>query len=98
MKIVTDLDGVLRDLNMELVMNYGVPYPSTWSWKHNGMSMFDYIHKHPAILIDSPKTEYFEVITDNLKDNLEIWTSQLPEWRENTEKWFENNLSSFKYT
>lgn len=98
MKIVTDLDGVLRDLNMEMVMNYGIPYPIIWDWKYNGESMFDYIKKFPSILSNSPKTEYFDIIVKYLGNDLEIWTSQMPEWREYTEKWMKDNLNTIRYT
>ncbi len=93
MKIVFDLDGVLRDLHGYLINKVGLPYPEQWHFLYNGKNIFeivkdDYYHS----LVYSPGTEYFSVIQEY--SPLELWTCQPPTWRPYTEMWIRENLGS----
>ena len=92
MKIVWDLDGVIRDLNGYIVTKYGGKYPTTWSYLcGNGKNIYETINDDLDILIDSPPTAYCKVVTDHYWKP-EIWTSQPEAWRDNTMKWVIKHL------
>ena len=94
-KIVTDLDGVLRDLNQCLGNDFGVPYPTTWYWRFEERTIFDFINSDLNILYRSPKTKYFNTIVSALSKPIEIWTNQPEEWRPLTVKWCDKNIKNY---
>lgn len=86
-RIVSDLDGVIRDINIPLAKRYKVPYPSVWDWRFKEKGIFDWIETdNYRSLISAPKTEYGEVIEETL-DDIFILTSQPPSWRRYTRFW-----------
>ena len=96
MKIVVDLDGVLRDLNTYLYTNYGVPYPINWTWKHEDKDIFEWVKEDDYLaLLEAPETPFCAVIRTYIED-LELWTCQPLEWRENTYQWINNHIGRCK--
>ena len=90
MKIVFDLDGVIRSLNDYFKINYSINYPQVWYWKHKGKGFWDWcdIDKHMAPL-NAPPTKYLPVIK---KYCTEIWTDQPVYWRLKTRKWVRKHI------
>ena len=87
MKLIADLDGVVRNLNGYLSLKYDVPMPETWTWSFLGKNIFDWVkHDNFDILTESPPSEYYSVIK---KYAAEIWTSQPDNWRPHTIQWCE---------
>jgi len=86
-KIVYDLDGVLRDLNAYLYDKYCVPDPQAWVWEHRGMNIYDWAKfDELKILTDAPKTKYFDTIM-KYSPTPEIWTNQPVGWQGKTLEW-----------
>jgi len=92
MKIVFDLDGVLRDLCFYLNQKFDVPYPRDWFWKHKGKDIFDWIKEDRySCLLYAPITEYFLPISKTT-EHFEIWTCQPEDWRKYTKLWIIANI------
>lgn len=92
MKIVFDLDGVLRELSQYLVEKYKVPYPKVWDWKYKGKNFWDYAQEDDNMFLFAPITEYLEIVKKYITEP-EIWTCQRDEYREHTTKWISENIS-----
>ena len=66
MKIVFDLDGVLRDLCGYLHSEYQVPYPKEWDWSYRDGDMFDWIQKdNYRTLRNAPPLPYLDVVKEH---------------------------------
>jgi len=98
MNIFTDLDDVLRSLDIPLYEKYEIPIPERWNWRHKGKSIFDWMEYDNFNIInhEAPKTKYFDIIVDRL-DPLEIWTSQRKTWKKHTKNWVNTNIKK-EYT
>ncbi len=88
MKIVWDLDGVIRDLNGHLMHLHGGPYPTKWDFCYNNKSIYDCVNENLDVLYDSPPTAYYNVLKGHYK-RPEFWTSQPKAWRDNTTRWLD---------
>ena len=87
MKIVWDLDGVIRDLNGYLIHLHGGKYPTEWKWTYgNGKSIYDTINDDLSILTKCPATAYISVLKKHFT-HPEFWTSQATKWKEPTTEW-----------
>lgn len=92
MKIVFDLDSVLRDLEGYLWDRLGVPKPTVWVWRHLGKDIFEWVEGDDFnSLVYSPTTEYYLTIKKYVK-NIEIWTNQPHKWRTYTDIWLKNHF------
>jgi len=96
MKLIFDIDGVLRDLNTYLYTNFGVPYPNNWIWEHGGKNIFDWIKEdNYKALSEAPETKYCSLVRTYI-DDIELWTCQPIEWRPYTYKWINNHIGRCK--
>ena len=85
MRLVFDLDGVLRDLNGYLAKKYGIPMPQDWFWEHRGLDIFGWVrYDGYEILKTCPQTEY---LSSFKKEITEIWTCQPNDWVYPTLEW-----------
>lgn len=91
MKIVFDLDGVLRDLTGHISRLYKEPYPTVWDVTYQGKSIYTCINEDVNILLDSPPTAYLRVALKYCSP-LEIWTSQSSLWQPYTTSWIHNHI------
>lgn len=92
MKIVFDLDGVLRDLHGYLGEHYGIPPPNDWGWEYENKDIFAWAVKDKfRLLRSSPKTEYYDIIL-RYYPTPEIWTHQPEEWKKATAAWIKQYL------
>ena len=92
MKIVWDLDGVLRDLTGYLSMFAGVPPPAQWEWNVNGKGIYQLVEEDSyRPLYESIPTKYLRLAIRASK-KVVVWTSQPVRWRKYTEQWLERNL------
>lgn len=97
MKVVWDLDGVLRDLSGYIVQLYGGPYPNKWDFVFgNGSNIYTTINENLDILIDAPPTAYCNVMKGHFKSP-EIWTSQPKAWQQRTMDWIRLHIGK-EYT
>jgi len=86
-RVVWDLDGVVRDLNGYIVQIYGGKYPDKWDYVYaTGKNIYDTINENLDILTNSPPTAYCTVLKKHYS-NPEIWTSQPKKWQEATMSW-----------
>ena len=85
MKLIYDLDGVLRDLSGHLAKKYNENYPTTWNCTFGGMKYLDAVEKDMKVLLDAPPTGYLEVAKKYGID--EIWTDQPELWKVYTHQW-----------
>lgn len=88
MKIVFDLDGVLRDLQGTVIGECcpEVGDPLVWRWKDKDRhDIFWHVGHDLPILTRCRPTKYYRVPM-NFPD-FEIWTVQPKSWRPHTEKW-----------
>ena len=86
MRVVFDLDGVLRDLSGTISREAGIPLPQVWNWR--GLRL---IGKDPSILERAEPTKFLEVVKE-LVPEVEVWTCQPLKWRPYTERWLAKNL------
>ena len=93
MKIVWDLDGVIRDLNVYVCQKQNCSYPDKWDYKYNGKTIFECVDEDLTILEKAPATGYKAVIKAHYK-NIEIWTSQPKHWRVHTMQWVNKHMGS----
>lgn len=93
MKIVWDLDGVLRDLSGFVSTIQKCPYPTKWDYSYNGKSLYECVGEDPTILSRCPATAYKHVVKNHY-EIAEIWTSQPGEWRPYTLEWIEKHMGS----
>lgn len=89
MKLVWDLDGVIRDLSGHIARVSKCSYPKKWQELYNGKSIYEIIDADLNLLITAPPTAYAKIIKKHYKD-MEIWTSQPENWRDSTTKWIYN--------
>jgi len=94
MKVVFDLDGVIRDLNQLLLERYNVPYPQTWYWSYKGKGVYDYVKDDYSILRDAPPTEYLDVVKQYTRYP-EFWTNQPQDWLRHTYKWLQKYFDGY---
>ena len=95
MKIVFDLDGVLRDLNGYLNTKFDVPYPNEWFWKYQGKDIFQWVEEDSLMpLIYSPPTEYYWLIK-HCFEKPEFWTNQPDKWRAKTKLWLDLHFDNY---
>ena len=93
MKVVWDLDGVLRDLCGYICSRRGCPYPDKWDYLYNGKSLNDIVNEDITILENSPATAYKSVAKSHYP-HPEIWTNQPERWRVPTMQWINKHLGS----
>lgn len=87
MRIIFDLDGVLRDINAYLRARLGIPEIKEWYWKYKGRDIYDWVKfDNYCSLVYSPPTPYFYVVEELVKFPC-IWTSQPEEWKVYTKAW-----------
>lgn len=87
MRIVWDLDGVLRDLNGYLARVYKGGYPKTWEHKFaNGLGVVQCVEQDKNVLMNAPPTAYLKVAREYCRE-VEVWTSQPFSWRASTDAW-----------
>ena len=91
MRIVWDLDGVLRDLSGYVATLRGCEYPKTWNADYNGKSIFECIDENLNILTDAPPTAYLKIMKKYFS-NPEIWTNQKDSWKHPTMEWIRKHV------
>jgi len=92
MKIVWDLDGVLRDLSGHIMRLHGGHYPDSWDYIfENGMGVIDNVNADLDILVNAPPTAYLSVLKKQV-ERTEIWTCQPEHWRRNTMMWISKHI------
>jgi hypothetical protein len=91
MKIVWDLDGVLRDLSGYVAKLRGCPYPKTWNADYGGKDIYECIDENLNILVDAPPTAYLKIMKKHFS-NPEIWTSQKDSWKQPTMDWIREHV------
>lgn len=90
MKLVFDLDGVLRDLNRYLNNKYKIPSPQKWDWKYKNKDIFGWArHDKFKILVEAPPTKFYYNFSHKIK---EIWTCQSDKWLPYTMEWIDRYL------
>jgi hypothetical protein len=96
-KIVYDIDGVVRDLMGIIHDRYQTPRPvNNWLWTHNGKTIFDLVREDYSVLVDAKPTKYCDVI-QRLNDGciVEFWSAQPDDWKKHTEKWLKKYFKKF---
>jgi hypothetical protein len=89
MKIVFDLDGVLRDLNGYLNTKFGVPIPEEWFWKYQNKDIYDWVAQdNYSPLVYAPPTQYYWIVK-HCFETPEFWTNQSPHWQAKTKLWLD---------
>lgn len=96
MRLVFDLDGVFRELNLYLKEKYSVPYPTDWFDKFKGRDIFEWARVDDYhILIEAPPTKYLDVVKRYIKEP-EIWTCQPEDWKPYTNEWIDFHIGKCK--
>lgn len=96
MRIVFDLDGVLRDLCGYLNTKFNIPYPQEWFWKHQDKNIFDWVKQDNYMpLIYAPPTDYYWIIK-HCFEKPEIWTCQPEEWKPKTKLWLDVHFQDYE--
>jgi hypothetical protein len=94
-KVVFDLDGVLRDLNGTICKKLDVKYPDKWEYLYNGKTIYEIINSDLSILTECNPTKYLHVVLEEIND-IEIWTNQPENWRDLTVQWIKKHIGKCK--
>lgn len=86
MRLVFDLDGVLRDLSGSICSKMNLSPPKKWRWEG-----IDFINKDLSILVEAPPTEFLGAAKEFF-EKIEVWSSQPKEWQPYTNEWLSKNL------
>ena len=93
MRLVFDLDGVLRDLYSYISKKYKILYPTVWDFDIKGKNIFETIRSDLDILIKAKPTKYLKIIKKLYKiKDIEIWTAQPPDWQYFTSIWIDHYI------
>lgn len=102
MKIVFDLDGVLRNLYPILRRKFNLYSPQTYcAWDDDGKNIYDLVKKDYSILERAKPTKYIKTIQDYIAkqsiydQSIEIWSYQPYSWVQYTCKWIEKYFPKF---
>ncbi len=64
MKIVFDLDGVLRNFMPGLIDRYGISVEKEWDWLHKGKDLFHWVKQDEyKNLIDAVRTNLAQALS-----------------------------------
>jgi len=95
MKIVFDLDGVLRDLNGYLHDKFEIPYPKEWFWKYQGKDIFAWVKEDDYRPLVYAKTMPYYFLVKHCFEDIEIWTNQPEDWKEKTKLWLDVHFTNY---
>ena len=96
MRIVWDLDGVIRDLNGYIIHLYGGKYPKVWDYIcGNNKNIYQTINENIDILREAPPTAYYKVLKKHYTYP-EFWTSQPKHWQPHTSYWLTKHIGAHK--
>lgn len=96
MRIVFDLDGVIRDINGYLTAKFGVPYPQEWFWKYQDKDIFGWIEADNfAPLVYAPTTDYYWIVKYCF-EKPEFWTDQPERWKPLTKLWLDVHFQNYE--
>lgn len=93
MKIIWDLDGVLRDLSGYTAQVEGCPYPDKWDYLYKGKTIYECIDANLNILTQAKPTAYLKVLK-TWDSSPEIWTNQPDDWKPRTLSWIKGNIGT----
>lgn len=93
MKIMWDVDGVVRDLITPMEMKYNFK-ARHWNFTHNGKDFWDMAEEIPDLFLNAPSTPYYEIIKQIKSPT--FWTIQRPEYKDQTLKWLDNHFDNYK--
>lgn len=93
MKIVFDLDGVIRDLSGWIAQDRGCSYPNCWDYDYAGKTIYECVEEKLEYLEQAHPTAYKSVIKGHL-EYPEIWTHQPEGWRSRTMKWVNKHIGA----
>lgn len=93
MKVVFDLDGVIRDIAGHIAREKKCHYPTVWDYSYNGKNIYECINENLNLLLTAPPTAYKAVMLAHFP-HPEIWTNQPEAWRGNTMKWVTRHLGA----
>ena len=88
MKIIFDLDDVLREMTSYFVKKYDIPFPQTWNFDIKGRDIMSRLREDTSVLLKMKPTKYLKVVKKYIKEeNIEIWTAQPADFRDLTTQW-----------
>lgn len=94
MKIVFDLDGVIRDMDKKIFQLYGF-HIIHWFWEYKKLDVYGLAKKNYSIVRDAPPTKYYSIIKKYYPCP-EIWTYQLSDWQKYTLVWLSRHFIKYK--
>jgi len=94
MKIVFDLDGVLRNTMRYLNERYGVPKPTSWEWLYKDKDIFHYAKLNNYAMVREAKPTKLVAVLNKYIECPEIWTHQPWEWMHHTKEWLGEHIGN----
>ena len=93
-KVVFDLDGVLRNLYSCIRRKFGLQSPAEYhQWDLQGINIYDLVKRDYSILERAKPTKYIKTIQDYLSKqsiydrSIEIWSYQPYDWVQYSSTW-----------
>ena len=94
MKVVFDIDGVLRNLSGKLNEWYGFPKdPPDWDYRdeNTNSTVKDLLKKDPSVFAEAEMTWFADILISKF-DDIECWTVQEEEWIKYTDMWLKKHM------
>jgi hypothetical protein len=100
-KVVYDLDGVLRNLYPIVRRRFGLWQPKDYfEWDRKGYNIYNLVEKDYSILVDAKPSKYVKIVEEqcNILNGkcLEIWSYQPKDWINPTTAWISKYFSNPK--
>lgn len=93
MKLVSDLDGTIRDIHSLIQKRYNFIIKH-WSYIHGGKDFWDMVKEYPEVWADALPTKYYNIIKQY--EPITFWTVQREENKEATIKWLDKYFTKYK--
>lgn len=95
MKLVFDLDGVLRLLYPRLWKKYKIPWPREYIWTYKNKNIYEWVKqdKYKAVRNGIP-TQFLSIVKKHIAIP-EIWTYQPEDWRKYTIEWLNMHIGKY---
>jgi hypothetical protein len=93
MRVIFDIDGVVRDLVSVLEQRYEFTVHH-WNFMHDGKDFWDMAKEIPDLFVNAPPTKYYSIIKQCKCPT--FWTIQKPEYRNPTITWLDNRFDKYK--
>ena len=95
MKIVWDVDGVIRNLGI-VHKRFNIPKTMDWHWIYKDKDIYGWVKEDYSVLINASPTKYLDVLKESNNGSvIEFWTYQPPDWKPYLKQWLNKYFKKY---